>query len=64
MIATTTPAITCRGPAIANGGMLSIATRVARYVVPQETQTAIQAQYARWSCREELGDEGLNALTI
>ena len=60
--AMTMPAMTCRGPAMANGGMLSIATRVARYVVPQDTHTATHAQYARRSC---LGEEstGFNART-
>jgi hypothetical protein len=42
-----TPAMKWRVPAIANGGMLSIATLVARYVVPHDTQTAIHARYAR-----------------
>ena len=39
--------------------MLSIATRVARNVVPHETHTAIQAQYARLSCLGEESDAGL-----
>ena len=55
-----TPATTCRGPDIANGGMLSIATRVARNVVPHETHTASQAQYARRIWLGEVSDSALN----
>src|SRR5688572_3314284 len=58
------PAMTWRGPAIANGGMLSIATRVARYVVPHEMHTAIQAQYARRSCLGEESEAAINVRTI
>jgi hypothetical protein len=50
----------CRDPAIANGGMLSMATRVARNVVPHETHTVIHAQYARVSCLGEESDAGIN----
>ena len=55
------PATKCRDPAIAKGGMLSIATRVARNVVPHETHTATQAQYARRSCLGDVSDAGVNA---
>jgi hypothetical protein len=41
--------------------MLSMATRVARYVVPHDTHTATQAQYARRSCLGEESDAGFNA---
>ena len=54
----------CRDPAMANGGMLSMATRVARNVVPHDTHTAIQAQYARRSCLGDESDAGLNGTTI
>jgi len=37
---------------------------VARNVVPQEMQTANQAQYARRSCLGELGNAELNGPTI
>ena len=60
MSARTMPAMKCRGPAIANGGMLSMATRVARNVVPHEMHTAIQAQYARRSCLGDESDAGFN----
>src|SRR5918995_3351573 len=62
--ASTIPAMTWRGPAIANGGMLSMATRVARYVVPHEMHTAIQAQYARRSCLGEESEAEINGRTI
>src|SRR5687767_13244834 len=58
MSASTTPAMKCRGPAIAKGGMLSRATRVARNVVPHDTHTAIHAQYARASCVGDESDAG------
>ena len=61
--ASTTPAIKCRGPAMANGGMLSMATRVARNVVPHDTHTASQAQYARRSCLGDESNAGLNGTT-
>ena len=54
----------CRDPAIANGGMLSMATRVARKVVPHDRHTASHAQYARRSCLGDESDAGLNGRTI
>jgi hypothetical protein len=39
--------------------MLSMATRVARNVVPHERHTAIHAQYARLSCRGDESDAGI-----
>lgn len=48
---------------MANGGMLSMATRVARNVVPHDTHTANQAQYARRSCLGDESDAGLNGTT-
>jgi hypothetical protein len=58
------PATKWREPAIAKGGMLSMATRVARYVVPHEMHTATQAQYARSFCLGELSGVRLNAEAI
>ena len=40
------PATVHRMPPISAGGVASSATRMPRYVVPQMTQTAIQATYA------------------
>ena len=40
--------------------MLSMATRVARNVVPQDTHTANHAQYARLNCLGEESDAGFN----
>jgi hypothetical protein len=36
-----------------------MATRVARYVVPHETHTATQAQYARLNCLGDESDAGI-----
>ena len=48
---------------MANGGMLSMATRVARNVVPHDTHTASHAQYACRSCLGDESDAGLNGTT-
>jgi hypothetical protein len=60
-IARMMPAMKCREPAIANGGMLSIATRVARNVVPHDRHTVIHAQYARLSCLGDESDAGITS---
>ena len=39
--------------------MLSMATRVARNVVPHDTHTATQAQYARAICLGDESDAGI-----
>ena len=59
------PATKWRDPAIANGGMLSIATRVARKVVPQDDADGEPGPVrAPLFCLGELVDGGLNAPTI